>query len=138
MNGVSIREIKNSWSMIWVFLQKLTPVMLAMTVSFIFASGILTIYGMKYLNLSEANTLLHPLIDRFGVESLIAFDALASLIIAGIYMATRKLEYISTIFVMIFYVMMFLNFLNDFGYAFGITQFQGILKVTDMFKILRR
>jgi hypothetical protein len=126
--------------------------MLTSFIIFSFASGFLTWYGITYLKLIEKNTLLHPLFSNFGVKYVFVYDALLSIIATGYYKLFNEsglvktftkngidIRPVSTMPIMILYILTFLNFLNDFGFAFKIGIFQnitGTLGLDTMKKIL--
>lgn len=133
---LSKEEFISTWNKAWNFLHRLTPAMLASLIIFSFASGFLTWYGITYLNLAEKNALLHPLFNNFGVKYVFIYNALFSVIATGYYMLTKKYKPVSTIPIMLLFILTFLNFLNDFGFAFNIKVFQNITETLglDMIK----
>jgi len=110
-----------SWSDIWSFLATLTPAMLFCSVIFNLGAGLLTIYSVTYVpNIIESNTLLYPLIDNFGIESILFFNLGCIIIFSAFYKFTKFNKYYHVIMMTVITTMSFLNFLNDFTFAFGI------------------
>jgi type IV secretory pathway TrbL component len=95
--------------------------------------------------------MLHPLFNNFGTEYVLVYDVFVSAILIGFYklilflnkktLAKKNIDIriVSTIPIMLLYIFAFLNFLNDFGFAFHIGVFQNItefLRLNSMYKIL--
>jgi hypothetical protein len=144
-------EFVTTWKKAWSFFIGITGMMLLLTIFFMFLSGILTWYGINYVNLTERNTMLHPLFNNFGTEYVIVYDVFVSAIMIAFYklifflnkktLAKKNIDIriICTIPMMLLYIFAFLNFLNDFGFAFHVGVFQNItevLKLNTMYKIL--
>ena len=128
MKTLDKKEFIRAWNNSWNHLHRLAPMMLALFIIFTFASGILTWYNITYLKLAERSLLLKPLFDRFGIWTIFAYDFIFSIIFLGYYKLTKKHMLLCTIPILAFYALSFINFLNDFGFAFNIIILQNMFQ----------
>ena len=120
-----IDTFKESWEFSWNSIYLLTDKMFMAILVMLIASGILTWYGVSFLNLQERNMLIAPLL-KFGTQYIFLYDIIAIALTSIIYRTTRKSRAIHCILIMFLFLGASFDILNNIGQVFGIAALSAI------------